>query len=237
MNEYRRVTREELFDNSTEEPLPTEEKPSIEPDLEFITVNDVQANDSKCGDNTEGAEEFEFPLFSFGVMEDSVGHNSEKDDVKESRGRTSTRLMKVSLRESSPDFVKQERPRSFYFAEYSAEQVENFEIAAIKPENVLQERAAGPYLGWPQFRGRLWDLDSYNAKIERERLRELRIKRRRPGKKQRLARKAGSERVKGRLEKAKEIKKLAKKKFHKRGGKKNKKMEGEGPSKPKFRKE
>ncbi|KAM3160807.1 hypothetical protein ACU8KH_04952 [Lachancea thermotolerans] len=236
MNEYRRVTREELFDNDPDEPL-QEEQLLIEPDLEFITVNDVQVSDSKQDNDPEGAQEFEFPLFSFGAMENSASHDSEKDDAEESRGRTSTRLMKVSLREPSPDFFKQERPRSFYFAEYSVEQTNNFKTAAIEANDILRESAVAPNLRWSQFRGRLWDLKSHNAKIEREQLRELKIKRRRPGKKQRLAKKAGSERVKERLEKAKELKKLAKKKFHKRGGKKNKKMESDGPSKPRFRTE
>lgn len=159
--------------------------------------------------NTTKAEEFEFPLFSLSTLETAADHDVKASHGEESRGRSSNKLMTVSIREPSPDIVRQERPRSFYFAEYTSEQVSNFQKSAIEYDTVLRESTQGPYRGWARYRGRVLDVVSHNEKVSRERLREQKLKRRRPGKKQREARKAGAQRVTERLEKAKDIKKLA----------------------------
>ncbi|SCU86671.1 LAFA_0E02322g1_1 [Lachancea sp. 'fantastica'] len=226
------VARSELYNEDNDSaPSSTELDEDMIPKFEFVTVNQTgEVNGKEAGDGPANEEEeFDFPLFSFGGSidvsnADSLPNNeAEEQEQGQSRGRNTRRLIKVSLREESPDFVKQERPRSYYFADYSQDDIKKFESSAINYQVAVREHtllATVSAIG----RGRhSLNLDEHNKRIESDRLRELKIRRRRPGKKQREARKQGAERVKQRLENAKEIKKLVKKKFHKRGGKKNQK--------------
>lgn len=148
--------------------------------------------------------------------------------------------MKVSLREPSPDRIVQERPHNYYFAEFTDDDHAKFQRSAVGFDVILQESKLGAHRGWPQFRGRVLNLKEHNARIEQLIVRERHCRKRRPGKKQRLAKRQGKINEQQREEKAKEIKKMIKKKFHKRGGKKNKNSESalqKDTAKPKFRTE
>lgn len=185
----------------------------------------------------QSQEEFDFPLFSFG----NVNENNVSDGkVEEDRGRSEVPLMRISLREPSPDRIIQERPRSYYFAEFTPDDHAKFQKSAIEFDTILKESRLDDHKRWSQFKKRVLDVNKHNAYIEQLNSRERHCKRRRPGKKQRLTRKQGKINENLREEKDKEIKKMIKKKFHKRGGKKNKKPEFnplKDAGKPKFRTE
>ncbi|SCV05424.1 LANO_0H07184g1_1 [Lachancea nothofagi CBS 11611] len=224
MDTFKHVSRSELYGEQTAEPSSDSGDLQL-PDFEFVSVTKDDTGSS--ADPTKAAEiedEFDFPLFSFGVSEAPEDHSENKKLENDgSRGRSATRLIKVSLREPSPDIISQERPRSYYFAEHTPEQTAEFEKIAIDYNLATKESRLTPSSRWPEYRGRLLDARKYNEQFELERLREIKIRRRKPGKKQRKAKQIGAQRELERLERAKELKKLAKKKFHKRGGKKNKK--------------
>lgn len=202
--------------------------------MEVDVEKDQEPNDKT---ESQSQEEFDFPLFSFGNANESTAGDVE---VKEDRGRSEAPLMRISLREPSPDRVVQERPRSYYFAEFTQDDHAKFQQSAIGFETILKDSQADDRRGWPQFKGRVLNVSKHNAHIEQLNIRERHCKRRRPGKQQRLARRQGTANEKRREEKDKEIKKMIKKKFHKRGGKKNKKPEFnplKDAAKPRFRTE
>ncbi|SCU88476.1 LADA_0E10396g1_1 [Lachancea dasiensis] len=220
METTKHVSRKELFDSDdAQESQPPSSHDGLIPELEFVSVEPSADTDNK----ESFQDEYDFPLFSFGIAESKV--KSTEVDVKirdndsDNRGRSSSRLMKVSLREPSPDIVRQERPQSYYFAKYTTQELIKFERSALELKDILEECGSRS----APFKNRFLDVNKHNEKIELERLRALKAKRRRPGKKQREARKLGAERDQSRAQQLKEVKKLAKKKFHKRGGKKNKK--------------
>lgn len=196
-----------------------------------------EKNEAVEEDNKE--EEFEyFPLFSLGGDENTAN----SDTTTESCGN----LMKISLKEPVIEYIKQERPKEYYFTNNDDERKHEFEVSAITAEVIISSSNIGySSQKFSQYFGKVIDINEYNKKIDEERIREKILKNRRPSKKQRLARKLGKEREEERKQKAKEIKKAIKKKFHKRGGKKNKKVTKINPlenagaieSKPKFRTE
>ncbi|SCU86299.1 LAME_0D05446g1_1 [Lachancea meyersii CBS 8951] len=229
MNSTKHVSRSELYDDNLSSPSSsTEWNEAIIPEFEYVSVVKTGEDDQKeSTENAQANEEFDFPLFSFGTTMENVDRDSslENPDDDEGRGRTSTRLIKVSLREPSPEFFNNERHRSFYFADYTEEDLEKFKNSAIDYELATKEHKFLGKYSIPGRKSRVLCLEEHNEKIETERLKELKRRNRRSGKKQREARKLGLERVKQRLEDAKAVRKLMKKKFHKRGGKKNKKRQ------------
>ncbi|AQZ15765.1 YNL050C [Zygosaccharomyces parabailii] len=217
---YKVVSRKDLFDDSIDtEPVepPNTENCCVDTykppnDLEIVEINIQKHQEGEGGKGNHEADEYEFPLFSFGPR------NAQTEGSNSSQGP----LIRVSLREPSPDILTQKRPRDYYFREYSEKDHEQFKKSAIDYSQLLRDAKSGANVGWPQFRGSVLSVKEHNDRLEGMALRERHRMKRRPGKNQRLARKAGAQNEKERAEKAKEIKKLIKKKFHKRGGKKNK---------------
>lgn len=177
------------------------------------------------------------------AQEDQGTSNGEKNAAQ-----TEVNLMKVSLKEPEEEIIDQKRPEDYYFANYSTEQKLQFLQSSIDYDTIVQESTKileddqRVHDKWPYCQGRIIDLHEHNAKIESQQQKELKIRKRRPGQKQRAAKKMALERTKERDAKAREIKKMLKKKFHKRGGKKNKKKVTLNPlanagSTPKFRTE
>lgn len=213
-----------------------------------FTANSQDADEER----EENKDEFEFPLFSFGVVEESKGTIEENqgapDAEKNADERNQVKLMRISLKEPEEEIIDQKRPKEYYFTNYSVEQRQQFLQSSIDYDTVLQESATilkddqHIHDKWPYCQGKIINLHEYNLKIELQQQSDLKIKKRRPGQKQRAARKLALERSKERDAKAREIKKMLKKKFHKRGGKKNKKKTVLNPlanaaSAPKFRTE
>ncbi|CAI4036053.1 hypothetical protein SMKI_14G2690 [Saccharomyces mikatae IFO 1815] len=155
--------------------------------------------------------------------------------------------MKISLKEPEEEIINQKRPDEYYFANYSAEQRLQFLKSSVDSDTIIEEstKILADDLRvrdkWPYCQGKIIDLQKHNAEIELQQQKDLKIKKRRPGQKQRAAKKLALERTKERDAKAREIKKMLKKKFHKRGGKKNKKKVlnplANAGSTPKFRTE
>lgn len=181
------------------------------------------------------AEELEFPLFS--ATTDTKRHYKED----ELRGRTSEAIMKVSLREASPEVVVNERPKEYYYVTYSEDEKWRFKELAVTAEDILlQLQLLKPYGGLNNFR--CVNLKEHNSQVEAMELHDR--KRRRPGKKKRLARILVKERKKERRKTEAKIEgdrqaRLRKKLFHKRGGRKNKKRQDQRDEKdqPKYRTE
>lgn len=181
--------------------------------LEIVEVNIQKHHEGEGAKGTHEADEFEFPLFSSGPR------HAQSEDSNSPQGP----LIKVSLREPSPDVFITERPRDYYFVQYCEKDHEQFKKSAIDYSLVIRDAKSEANVRWPQFCGSVLSVKEHNDQLERIARREKHRMKRRPGKNQRLARKAGAQNEKERVEKAKEIKKLIKKKFHKRGGKKNRK--------------
>lgn len=237
------MSRKDLFDSAIGDGLPnteSNEKETYEPpnELEIVEVNVKRDQNVEKEGEGDGVDEFDFPLFSSGAKAGNFAEMVNRDDNREYSGAP---LVRVSLREPSPESFIQRRPLSYYFMDYSEEDHERFKESAIDYHEILQDAELGPNIGWAQFRGPVLAVKEHNGQIARSVIREANCKKRRPGKKQRLARKIGSQNEKEREEKAKQIKKMIKKKFHKRGGKKNKKQAEFNPlkdaAKPKFRTE
>lgn len=142
---------------------------------------------------------------------------------KNHESASNAELMKVSLRDLPVEKLEQVRPESYYFSRNTSDELLRFAASAVNPDLILEDSKLGPNQGWEKFRGKHMDVSKHNKEVERILLREKILRKRRPGKKQRLARKLGAERELEREMKDKEIKKMLKKKFHRRGGKKNKK--------------
>ncbi|QLQ78971.1 hypothetical protein HG537_0B03180 [Torulaspora globosa] len=226
-NVYFSVSRKDLYDDeSLSEKTELPEGSRYEPELLEVDIPISKPAESDLG---QEIDEFDFPLFSFGTEEKST-----KITEVES-ANTGAGLMKVSLREPIYETPKQERPKSYYFSNFTEEERSRYAKSALDYDTILREASLGPYRGWTRFRGRVLDVKQHNDRIEQLLQREERLKKRRPGQKQRLARRMAQQREKERIEKAKEIKKMIKKKFHKRGGKKNKKKPE--PALPRFRTE
>lgn len=244
MNEHKVVDRAELFEKFPErDDGGSDLLPNL--NLEFVEIDCRNEGNSahQINDDKPLDDEFEFPLFSFGVSEALSQINTELEidsDEQATRGRTALKLMKVSLREPSPVLVKNERPRSYYFTNYTQEEKRKYSESAVDVESLLNHANLKPFEGWNNLRGTVLDVEQHNLDLEVELSRALKSLRRRPGKKQRMGRKVAEKREAERQQRDLEIKKLIKKKFHKRGGKKNKKTSNNPlenarmESKPKF---
>ncbi|CCH43633.1 hypothetical protein BN7_3186 [Wickerhamomyces ciferrii] len=205
----------------------------ILPKLEFDIIEaDDDVEDDKMED--EESQDFDFPLFS-------MSKPSEPVEDEEDRGRSITKsnTMRITLRSPSPEIINQERPESYYFANYTNDELLQFQQSAITGDDVWS--MSNIQYNIP---GKLINLDEFNTQIQKE-IEQTKTKR--PGKKKRIASIKGKEHRKEvlkleKIQKAKEKAKLMKKIHHKRGGKKNKKKAAPQPQqqnkpKPKYRTE
>lgn len=228
-----RVSRKDLFDAKFGDSSSSLEVQSCKGEDEIIYDPPVELEivevNSKClspnqKKSDQHADEYEFPLFSFNATSDIYETDAKKiGNLTGDGGSGSVKLMKISLREPSSEVYNQERPKEYYFSKYSEGDHQRFASSVIDHNTVVKEAHLGPYKGWPRYRGTILNLAEFNNMIDSQHLREMKLKKRRPGQKQRRARKLGAEHQREREEKAKEIRKMLKKRFHKRGGKKNKK--------------
>lgn len=225
--------------------------PNIE--FEFVEVDESnepeptemnEANDDIDEAKEKEDEEFEFPLFaapSSSAHQD--GKLSKMEEDEETRGRNKDRVMKVSLREESVEVIKNERPLSYYMATYTDEDKSQFIAAAVTAGDIYSQLE----IITPVRDPKPWkciDLSKYNREVERE-IQKNNAKtksRSRPGKKKRLniiacrERKLERKKVDKKIQKELDAK-IKKKMFHKRGGKKHKKVASLAQSKPKYRTE
>lgn len=211
-----RISRKELY--SDEE---MEDEQVILPKLDFEIV------DAQIDEPQESAmdDEFDFPLFSFGG---ATNVTELVHEAEEERGRTleKSTLVKVSLRSPSP-MLKQERPMSYYRANYTAVQRDNLQKSAISYEEIIRD--ASFTVNNPH--DKVIDLAKYNANVERD-IQSLKKNKFRPGKKARLARIRSRQGLKERKNYQKlldeeAMKKLLKKINRTRGGKKHKKKKAD----------
>jgi len=241
-----RVSRHDLYNSESEDVSDTESSPIILPNFEFdiienndqdVEMREVNKNEGEGGEDQgdEDQQDFDFPLFSMG-------------NIERGRSETKTNTIRVTLRSPSPEIINQERPKSYYFAEYNDEMKKQFKYSAITYDDVIKSSnqiSYGPI-------GKIINLKEYNDKISKELTKNSRKSR--PGKKARLAKIKSRENNKQRDKIQKEIEekqkaKLLKKMHHKRGGKKHKKKkatdessvvqqkQGAGGEKPKYRTE
>ena len=204
--EQKIASRAELFDEKKES-SDNEQDETFVPEFEFVEVNNLGQEDTKDTtqqeDATEQPEEEEafefFPLFA------------------------TEELTKVNLEEPEVEEVEiiRERPKDYYFATYTDDQKEQFKDASITYDQIIQLCQ----LPYKRYKEPVLDLWKHNAKINKELNKERILKKRKPGKKQRLARKEAKLHIQQREQEKKDMKK----KFRKRGGKKNKKKEKLNP--------
>lgn len=131
---------------------------------------------------------------------------------------TGPELVKVALtgteNESDDEFEKaiknQKRPDSYYFARWKDEDGQRFAAVALTGEKVLQMSKIVQ-----KSKGRILDLDEYNAKVQRQLDADRRKAKRRPGKKHRLRKIEAKKRVVERKKKVAEQLNLTKKQVEK----------------------
>lgn len=222
----------EVYQGSPEKEV--EEAQTINNDVHDVSMGGIEEQVLEDED-----DEFEFPLFASGPTKKST---TEPVDGEEERGRSTTRVMKVSLRDASEEKIVNERNPEYYFARFSEVERNQFMSVAVTFEDIYSQYQM------PAIESQPWkvlDVGKYNKRIEEENARETLHKRkirRRAGKKKReniiqcKERKDERARIEKKIEKEKQAK-LKKKMFHKRGGKKNKKKATTAPSKPKYKTE
>lgn len=200
--------------------------------IELVEIK-VQNEEPGNQEDPQETDEFDFPLFSFAPIEDN--NESSNGDKEEGNMSGAGKLMRISLKEVQYTVPEQKRPKDYYYAAFSDGDRRKFSASAVGYDEATREASLGPFQGWARWRGAVIDLDKHNDEVERLLRRQKQLQKRRPGQKQRAARRIGKQREQERQEKAREIKKMIKKKFHKRGGKKNKKKAEQVV--PKFRTE
>lgn len=122
-------------------------------DFEFVEVEPEAQTPSTQTPSTPN-DEFTFRLFN-------------EDD----RGRSEVQI--VSLREPSEERINNERPQSYYYAQYSEVEKNQFTEVAISGTHIINHsREVNP------SRGKVIDLDEYNKSVQKKR-------RSRPGKNKR----------------------------------------------------
>ncbi|EDO16716.1 hypothetical protein Kpol_1003p21 [Vanderwaltozyma polyspora DSM 70294] len=252
MSELKVVSRKDVFqdDDAGEMSIDNEtvEETAYQlPASELFEMVEVEPSTTDLKEEEEENDEFEFPLFSFGTTQDTTTEDKsettdgvEVENGEEERGRSKNKLMKISLREPSPEIINQERPKEYYFHIYDEEEQEKYKSSAIDYDSIFVDKDF--IVQKPGNKNRVIDITKKNDQVEKELLREKMLKKRRPSKKQRVAKKLALERIKAREELAKQLKKEAKKKLGRRGGKKNKKKEKMNPlanagATPRFRTE
>lgn len=193
-----RVSRESLFQtlpqkDKNDADIQTDEL--LKPDIEIVEVEVINDKELTTDESQVDAGFEFFPLFSTGE------------------------LTKVDLSEPQEEVYElPSRPDDYYFAKYSEEEKLKFKYSALSFDQIVTTVSA-----FDAHKNRILDLNRHNDKIDKERVREKILKKRRPGKKQRLQWKVAKENIKKREEQDKIVRRLIKKKHHKRGGKKNKK--------------
>ncbi|CUM65663.1 uncharacterized protein PRCAT00003311001 [Priceomyces carsonii] len=249
MSEYQKISRSALYDEDSQDTYQKEEDDlsymsqiqldivDIEKDIsQDLTIRTNEKNRETKEEDTQN-EEFDFPLFASPLIGISQAEDTEKANTKDDerkqlqlkRGRSATRIMKVSMREESLETVDNIRPLAYYYVEYNDKDREKFMKAAISGEEVIKQTFITGALHDPTP-WKCIKLEEHNAKIDLQSQKDQRFRRnRRPGKKKRankvLCRKRREEREKSEKKREKERQaKLKKKMFHKRGGKKHKKV-------------
>lgn len=144
-----------------------EKEDAVTDDISILSKDKEVATEEK----QESDEEFEFPLFAAPPPNSKA--EEPKDDtsmdvvVDEERGRTKSKIMKVSLREESLEVIKNERPLSYYYASYSEDQKRQFLEAAVSGDDIYQQIQISVPIEDPKP----WKclvLESHNAQIEKE---------------------------------------------------------------------
>ncbi|KAL6948711.1 hypothetical protein ACO0QE_001184 [Hanseniaspora vineae] len=196
-----------------------EEKPYVLPalDFEFVVV-DAPSKENDDPSNDQGQEEYDFPLFSMGST-DAISNKDEENSISEPH------LIKVTLAEEEDELdnaIKRinKRPETYYFKHFT--EIEKLQIkqSCIEPDDIISSADVLWNSAWPQFNGPVINLAEYNNNVEQAQLRFKKLSKRKPGQRQRVARKEAKQKVLEREEKRLSLKK----KFRKRGGKKNKKI-------------
>lgn len=169
------VSRRGLYDSDESDHVSDHEsdhKSGYMPNMEFEFVEVDEINNEETN-NEEEEEEFDFPLFASAKAATEVNETPEEE-----RGRSTTKTMKVSLREESVEVIKNERPDSYYFADYTEQERANFKAAAQTPEEI--HKSALPYPDpkpWQHI-----DVQQHNLRIDEEKKKK---KTKRAGKKKR----------------------------------------------------
>lgn len=197
----------------------TNEKPYALPDLdlEFVVV-DAPSNESVDASNAHPQEEYDFPLFSMG----NAGNSLNKD---ENFSATEPQLIKVSLKDDAAELDSaiskiNTRPQSYYFKHFTELEKLQIKQSCLEPNDIIGNAHFLWNTAWPQFNAPVIDLAEYNNKVEQAQIKMKKLSNRKPGQRQRISRREAKQRVLEREEKRLSLKK----KFRKRGGKKNKKI-------------
>lgn len=226
MSSHRVVSRSELYgdapietsDDGNYQGSDDESNQEVEKDMIMVDPPFEETEVLEDESNTqEGEPDFEyFPLFSSGELTKvTIEENEKVSDVMEEEIKKQED--QLAEQEIQWEYVKRERTEDYYFARYSTLEKEQFKQSAIEIDTLLNNSYPRTLFGKKDHS--VLDIDVHNKNIDEELLRSQRIKKRRPGKKQRLARKLGKQHEEERTE----LKKNLKKRFRKRGGKKNKK--------------
>lgn len=204
--EQKIVSRTEIFDQKNDA-SDNEHVETFVPEFEFVEVNNVSQEEKN--DSIE--------------REDIVGQPEEEEAFEFFPLFATEELTKVNLEEPEVEEIEiiRERPKDYYFASYTKSQKEQFKDAGITYDQVIQ-LGQSPYKRYKETKLDLWE---HNAKINKELNKERILKKRKPGKNQRLARKQAKLHIQQREDQRKDLKK----KFRRRGGKKNKKKEKLNP--------
>lgn len=201
-----------------------EDQPYIAPNIEFEFIEVDQEDEQEPsqqkdtgkdqgGEAEEADQEFDFPLFASAAT--SVTNTTTTTTTTtnttcphllavEDRGRSTIQkpiVQKISLREHSEERVSNERPESFYFANYTEEEKAQFATCALTAQDIYDQF----FIRKSNFR--CLNLNEYNAKVEEEKAKAKAKRRNRPGKKKRESKVRCRER---REEKAKLIKQAEK---------------------------
>lgn len=230
MNTQQVVSRADLYKDENDDSIPesfVDENQSQEefPHEEFEIVDVVDDINAGKTEDIQGGEEQEqdqeqedvfefFPLFA----------NEELTKVTIEENKRLSDVMEADIEDEEEEgeiypfkYVKQDRPESYYFGRYTEEEKKQFQDSAI--DLTTLQNNSYPRTLYGKKDHTVLDLNRHNSQIEAEMLRSKKLKRRRPGKKQRLAHKMGKQHEQERAD----LKQNLKKRFRKRGGKKNKK--------------
>ncbi|KAK6455623.1 uncharacterized protein RJT20DRAFT_128915 [Scheffersomyces xylosifermentans] len=249
---FKRTSRAALYDSESEIESddgsnPLSYMPKME--FEFVEVNQSEEDEvnkdsdgiiagdiaqTKNDENMEEEEEYDFPLFASSAATVNTTENLEDATNEHERGRPKVKSMKVSLREASLEIIKNERPSSYYFAQYSETEKANFASAAISGDDIYAQVQLWTSLPDPKP-WKVFSLNEHNNRIEQEISRMKIRKTNRAGKNRReekiKCRERRFERMKIYKREEEERKaKLLKKIHRKRGGKKHKKKAETEPS-------
>ncbi|XBW35224.1 hypothetical protein QEN19_000787 [Hanseniaspora menglaensis] len=197
------------FDDNLEYTLP-----SYVPEFEFMEVNNTISNAVEK-DKVDEDMEYMFPLFSTNpTIELNVQENEEKKERESLRNQ-----LIVSLRDATDDIdqiilehnFKQSNAK-FGRTICKDSSIQEYQLMAVEYETIFAEKSNYNDLKSNSTIEILSSLCKNNS---------ISKNKKKVGKRQREAKKVGQQRELERKEKAIEMKKIIKKKFHKRGGKRN----------------